>query len=315
MQCPLTYEPLTNPTNQYNLKGLQLLSKNLTTLKDFPSAIPLPLQQAQIVMSKLSIQAAQPIFDVTLNINEQAFELSEDRSTFTLKPQNILWPHLPENEDLTMRLAKLVGLETPLHGLIYNTDGSMSFWRRRLDRPSLKSPTSLKLAIEDFTQLSGATKNTKKDGSLEKVANLIDRFASFPLVEKEKLLRLVIFNFLVGNHEMNLKNLALITQDNLIKLSPVYNLINTQIVLGETAQDEIGLFLNNKKKDFQKYDFFDYFALQCLGIPPLRIKKVFKEILSGTKKWSSLIAISFLPDTVKIDYINLVNQRLKRLLS
>lgn len=315
MYCPLTYEPLTNSTNQYNLKGLQLLSKNLTTLKDFLSTPPLPLQQAQIVMAKLSIQAAQPLFYATLNISEQTFELSEDRSTFIIKPPNILWPHLPENEDLTMRLAKLIGLDTPLHGLVYNTDGSLSFWQRRLDRPSLKSPTSLKLAIEDFAQLSGATRNTKKDGSLETVANLIDRFASFPLVEKEKLLRLVIFNFLVGNHEMNLKNLALVTQHNLIKLSPVYNLINTQIVLGETAKEEIGLFLNNKKNDLQKYDFFDYFALQCLGLPPLRIKKVFKEILSGTKKWSGLIAISFLPDSAKIDYITLVNQRLKRLLS
>lgn len=315
MRCPITYENFNDPISRYSRKGLQSLSKNINILKDFSPAKNMPTDQTQAMMAKLSISAAQPQFNVTLNVPEETFELSDIASTFHLKSQSLFWSALPENEDLTMRLAQLVGLETPLHGLVYNADGSLSYWMRRLDRPSLKSPTRLKLAMEDFAQLSGVPTVEKKNSSLEHVARIIEKYATFPAVEKEKLLRLVIFNFLTGNADMHLKNIALITQDNIVKLSPVYNLINTMLAMGSKAQEEIGLSLNNKKRDLKSHDFIDCFAIQCLGIPPLRIKKILKQIIIATKKMPGLINISFLSASAKNDYIDLINQRLKQLLS
>lgn len=312
MRCPITYELFSNPSARYSLRGLYSLSKNIRHLKDFTAVKSTFPEQA--ILAKLSPTAAQPFYNVALNINQETFELSDKASTFYLKSQSLFWPALPENEDLTMRLAKLVGIETPLHGLIFNTDGSLSYWMRRLDRPSLKSPTRLKLAMEDFCQLSGLPTGAKKESSLENVVTIIEKYTTFPLVEKEKLLRLVIFNFLVGNTNMHLKNLALITHNNLTKLSPAYNLMNTTLALGNKAQEDMALSLNNKKKDLNSQDFIDYFAIQCLGIPTVRIKKILKQIIIATKKMPDLITISFLSDTAKDDYITLTQQRLKHLL-
>jgi serine/threonine-protein kinase HipA len=53
--------------------------------------------------------------------------------TYIIKPQNDLFPQLPENEDVTMRMAKVFGLEVPFHGC-YGKDGSLSYFIKRFDR-------------------------------------------------------------------------------------------------------------------------------------------------------------------------------------
>lgn len=315
MRCPITYEVIADQDKKYSQKGLKLLSKNITDLKDFPYTRTEQIGQTQVMAAALSIQGVQPKLAVTLNANEEAFEVASAGGTYILKPQNLLWNSLPENEDLTMRLAKSVKLEVPLHGLIYCKDGSLSYWRRRFDRPSLKSPGRLKYACEDFAQLSGANRKTKYQGTMEKVVNVIETYTTFPLLEKEKLFRLTLFNFLVGNGDMHLKNISLLTENQLVRLAPAYDLINTHIAMGEKRQDEIALFLNDKKCNLRSKDFIDYFAIECLKLPQLRIKKIVKEIILATKKWPDIIHISFLAPTLKEDYVHLVNKRLKQLLS
>jgi hypothetical protein len=40
------------------------------------------------------------------------------RVKYILKPQHNVYCQMPENEDLTMVLAEITGLEIPIHGLI-----------------------------------------------------------------------------------------------------------------------------------------------------------------------------------------------------
>jgi serine/threonine-protein kinase HipA len=61
---------------------------------------------------------------------------------------------LPENEDLTMRLAALVGIEVPLHGVIYGKDGKLTYFIKRFDRKGQKD----KLHVEDFRAAHGGTR-------------------------------------------------------------------------------------------------------------------------------------------------------------
>ena len=72
---------------------------------------------------------------------------------------------------------------------------------------------------------------TKYDASMEKLVDVIEQFCTFPALEKMKLFRLVLFNFLVGNEDAQLKNFTLITRNNKIELSPAYDLLNSTIVL------------------------------------------------------------------------------------
>ena len=65
----------------------------------------------------MSIQGVQPKLSAKLKVTEGIFEVTDKGGEFILKPQNTLYPQLPENEDLTMRLADKIGLEISLHGL------------------------------------------------------------------------------------------------------------------------------------------------------------------------------------------------------
>ncbi len=78
------------------------------------------------------------------------------------------------------------------------------------------------------------------------VAKVIEKYCSFPMPEMRKLLRLVIFNFLVGNEDMHLKNFSLIRRtENLVELSPCYDLLNSSIVM--KTKEEIALPIRGKK--------------------------------------------------------------------
>ena len=54
--------------------------------------------------------------------------------------------------------------------------------------------------------LAGLTRDTKYDYSLEKVVGLVNKFCTFPAVEKTVLFKLVLFGYLTGNDDMHLKN-------------------------------------------------------------------------------------------------------------
>lgn len=95
---------------------------------------------------------------------------------FILKPPNAAYPELPENEDLTMKLARVAGLETPDQGLVRAKDGKLVYWIRRFDRVGQKG----KLAVEDFAQLLGRDRETKYDSSVEQVVGAIDLYCTFP---------------------------------------------------------------------------------------------------------------------------------------
>ena len=113
--CPITYEPCGD--KKYSEKGLKHLSRNLTRLNDFPYTQEEQLREAAARAPKMSIQGVQPKLSAKLKVTEGIFEVTDKGGEFILKPQNTLYPQLPENEDLTMRLADKIGLEISLHGL------------------------------------------------------------------------------------------------------------------------------------------------------------------------------------------------------
>jgi serine/threonine-protein kinase HipA len=122
-------------------------------------------------------------------------------------------------------MATLIGLEVPVHGLVYSKDSSMTYFIKRFDRLG----KTKKLAVEDFAQLSGGDRHTKYNISMEKVIAITNELCTFPKIELLKLFKLTLFNFLIGNEDMHLKNFSLITRGNNITLSPSYDLLNSTI--------------------------------------------------------------------------------------
>ncbi len=68
---------------------------------------------------------------------------------------------MPANEAVTMSMAAAAGIDVPTHGLVPAIDGGWVYLVRRFDRTG----RSGKLHVEDFAQLSGATRETKYESS------------------------------------------------------------------------------------------------------------------------------------------------------
>ena len=304
-RCPITYEKCE--ACRYSLKGLKKLSPRLRALKDFPLSAGDQVREAVARAAKMSIQGVQPKLSVRLNVKEEIFEIVDTGGRYILKPQTMNYGEVPENEDVTMRMAERIGIRVPLHGLIYSKDGSMSYFIRRFDREG----RNRKIAVEDFAQLSGRDRDTKYRSSMEQVVSVIERFCTFPAIEKLTLFNLTLFNFLTGNEDMHLKNFSLIRHDFKVELSPAYDLLNSTIILN--AREELALPLNGKKSRLKKDDFVIYFARERLGLTPKTIDQTLGRIAKAFPQWLELIQKCFLPDAMKAQYGSLLRERFERL--
>jgi serine/threonine-protein kinase HipA len=302
-RCPIAYIPCGN--NRYSTAGLKLLSTELKSLKDLEYTAEEQRIEAYNRSSKMSVQGVQPKLSAKLNIREGKFDIVDKGGRYILKPQHHLYPEMPENEDLTMRLADEIGLEVPLHGLIWSKDNSLTYFIKRFDRKGQND----KVAVEDFAQLAGLSRDTKYEYSMERIVNLIDTYCTFPAIEKTKLFKLVLFNYLIGNEDMHLKNFSIITVDNKIMLSPCYDLVNSTIEY-KKKEEEIALPLKGKKKYLTRSLLVDYYGKERCELTSKSIETVLGTISSAIPKWKELIDISFLSKEMKKSYNELLDARL-----
>jgi serine/threonine-protein kinase HipA len=303
--CRITYQPCGEAA--YSPKGLALLSKSLTQLSDLPFSADEQRRDAVSRMEKMSIQGVQPKLSALLNVRQSGFDIVDTGGTFILKPQNGNFLQLPENEALTMCMAAKVGIEVPTTGLVRSIDGSFTYFIRRFDR----LPKRQKLATEDFTQLLGHNRETKYDASMEKLADVLEQFCTFPALEKEKLFKLVLFNFLVGNEDAHLKNFTLITRQNKVELSPAYDLLNSTIVLRGPHIEELALPLAEKKRKLNRALLVNYYGKERLKLSDKTILQVLSDLKSAIPEWLHLLNVSFLSDDLKEKYRDLLLKRVE----
>jgi serine/threonine-protein kinase HipA len=301
--CPITYAPCGD--NRYSEAGLRLLSTELTFLNDLEYTAEEQRIEAYNRAAKMSIQGIQPKLSAKLNIREGKFDIVDKGGRYILKPQHALYPEMPENEDLTMRLAGEIGLKIPLHGLIWSKDNTLTYFIKRFDRKGQNE----KVPVEDFAQLAGLSRDTKHDYSMERIVNLIDAYCTFPAIEKIKLFKLVIFNYLIGNEDMHLKNFSIITEDNKVMLSPCYDLVNSTIEY-KKPEEEIALPLKGKKKHLTRNILVDYYGMERCELTSKSIENILETIASSIPKWKELIDISFLSKEMNGKYHDLLDARL-----
>jgi serine/threonine-protein kinase HipA len=304
--CPITYTPCGD--DLYSKAGLRLLSPGLKVLREFEYSAEEQRREAYNRASKMSIQGVQPKLSAKLSIKEGEFEIVDTGGKYILKPQHHLYPEMPQNEDLTMRLASEIGLKIPLHGLIWSKDHSLTYFIKRFDRRGHND----KVPTEDFAQLAGMSRETKYNYSMEKVVTVIDDFCTFPSIEKLTLFKLTIFNYLVGNEDNHLKNFSIITEEGKVTLSPCYDLVNSTIEY-KKQEEEIALPLKGKKKHLTRSLLVDYFGKERCELTSKSTDKVLETIFSAVPKWEELIDISFLSNEMKEKYHKLLGTRLAKL--
>jgi serine/threonine-protein kinase HipA len=306
MRCLITNEPWAGP-GPYSPAGLRLLDRRLHALAPLPYTRDQLIEEAAARSVKMSIQGMQPKVSTVLRANEGRMQLVDDDGRYIVKPPNLAYPELPENEALTMSLATSLDIEVPAHGLLLNADQTRSYFIRRFDRAGWA-----KLPVEDFAQLSGESRDTKYSSSTEKLIDVIDTYCTFPTLERMKLLDRLLFAFLTGNEDMHLKNWSLVTRDDKVELSPAYDLLNSTIP-NPRSRDELALPLHGKKSNLRANHFWRYLAEERLGLSPALVAETKTRTARASVTWPDRIATSFLSETMKERYLKLLAERRQRL--
>lgn len=306
-RCPITYRECDH---DYSPEGLRLLNNRLTRLSPLPMSASEQRREALRLAGKLSIQGMQPKLSAVLSVARETFEPVDRYGLYILKPQHADYPQLPENEGLTMHLARVASLDVPVSGLIYSSDRSMTYFIRRFDRAGRTG----KLATEDFAQLAGRERETKYRYSMEGVAKLVDRHCSFPVVERARLFQRTIFCWLTGNEDMHLKNFSMIRRSGKVELSPLYDCLNTAVVhefMGRPRSEieELALPLNGKKRNLTRNDIVEYFGKTRLNLTDRVVKNTLNRFSAAVPEWLRLIEVSFLNDRLKSLYGELLHHR------
>lgn len=283
-----------------------MISTKLNGLNDLPYTASELRREAANRAKKLSIQGVRPKLSASISLVDQEFKVMDQFGTYIIKPQNDIFPQLPENEDLTMRMAKVLGINVPFHGMVYGKDGSLSYFIKRFDRYG----KGKKYATEDFAQLTGNTRDTKYRFSMEKLVPVIEEFCTFPVVEKVEFFKRIVYCFVTGNEDMHLKNFSLITKNGKTTLAPAYDLLNSSIAI-KNPEEEIALTLKGKKRNLKASDFMDYYAKERLQLNEKTIEIIIQDMFRAKQKWKDLISISFLSDDMKEKYSNILEHRLK----
>lgn len=175
-----------------------------------------------------------------------------DRETVlksTMKDRNLIvkaggadFPELAENEYHCMQIGKLAGLETPQFWL---SDNRELFIIERFDVDA----NGKYLGFEDMTALTGRQNEAKYDGSYEMIAKAISVFAS-PQYSSSSLVELfkaIVLSVVLRNGDAHLKNFGLLYTtpfDEDVRLSPLYDVVNTTSYL---PADILALKLNKTK--------------------------------------------------------------------
>lgn len=223
----------------------------------------------------------------------------------------------PANEHVTMQIAKqLYGIRTAECCFMKFANGTPAYVTRRFDY----NKDEEKLNQEDFASVLQAQKDN--DGKYKYTAKTYEDFGDVlsPL-NKVEFIRILIFNFLIGNGDAHLKNFSLLeTPDGDMQLSPSYDLMNTKIHVNDSPI-ALNLFRELERTSLPRgqaysYTINDFIELgKRFDLSDRLLKKIVKEFESTENKVKKMVNKSFLSDEAKQKYLETIEQDFAQLFS
>lgn len=311
MNCLYCYQPLSENDVDFHAS---------CSKKIFGTVIPpeLPYDESQmnelalrVVQSQITVTGVQPKLSLNLASGEdksdaKRFSIVGLWGNYILKPPTTNYPQMPEVEDLTMHLAKIVRINIVPHSLIRLKSGQLAYITKRIDRDSKQ-----KLHMEDMCQLTERLTEHKYHASYEQIGKAILKYSGNPGLDVVNFCEIVLFSFLTGNADMHLKNFSVIYNPATGPvLSPAYDMLCTALV--NPADDEdLALTLNGKKKRINRNDF--EMAFSTLKLNDKQQANLFSKMRKARNKWIEFVQISFLSKDFKDKYIQIINERFERI--
>lgn len=217
------------PATDYQYKPLSD-SALATILKELPRR---PLMAGEDGI-RLSLAGAQDKIAVHVAGDKISVPLGGAPSTHILKPAIAHFEGVVFNEATCMKLASATGLPVaPVE--IRHVEGIDFLLVKRYDRKIIQAPAGLptiqRMHQEDFCQALGIVSENKyqREGgpSLKDGFKLLRDVSDTPVIDLQRFLDAVIFNFLVGNHDAHGKNFSLTADQASIRLAPLYDIVCT----------------------------------------------------------------------------------------
>lgn len=291
-KCSLEFFRTPNPPQiEYSLDQMDELAKNVVE-----RSVAVPGVQPKLSMSLVA---------ESTNLTNARLTLVEALGgQYIFKPPSDRFAEMPENEHLTMRMAKAFGIPVVPSSLIRLASGELSYLTKRIDRWE----TGEKIHMLDMFQITEAFDKYK--GSMEKVAKALDDYSSNTVLDKTYFFDLALFCFLTGNNDMHLKNFSMIETPSGWGLAPAYDLLNVALAFPED-KEELALTLLGKKKKL-KLEHFEQLG-EGVGLTPKQIKGTFNRILKNKPKAFSWIDQSFLSENMKSAYKEVLSERYGKL--
>ena len=276
-------------------------------------------------MQRISVSGVQEKFSGLIDQSKIRIAEINERATYIIKPAP--WDEtiatrkqIPANEHVTMQIARQVyGIQTAENGLCFAKDGQAVYLTKRFDI----LPDGTKAEMEDFASLVGRNEQTggtyfKYRGCYEDIAKCIRKYISAWMVDMERFFELVVFNYIYANGDDHLKNFSIIRQGSDYRLAPAYDLLNTSLhVIGDDFGLDGGL-----SSDMEKSDVMDRTGHPCrldferfgikIGLADTRIKRVLDKYMVVPEQTILLVERSFLNDKMKMKYLRIVDERVKR---
>lgn len=311
------------PTCAKRLFGIRGAAKKITA--ELPFTLP-ELRKHTGYHHRISVSGVQPKF--SLSIINSRLSLTDQGGTFILKPAIKgafeATNDMPANEHLTMQMARQIfKIDVADCALMRLSDGTPAYITKRFD----VRPDGRRRQQQDFAQVAGLTpgangSNYKYDFSYEQIAHLMERYVSAYQVEAEKYFKLILFNYLACNGDAHVKNFSIysINNDGVYKMTPAYDLLNTQLHVQELGRTALELFDDDFETEFFKENAFygapDFLEFaKRIGLRQNRAQRFISEFIDSARQAAAkkMIDKSFLSQKSKRLFKQLFTDRAKAL--
>ncbi|MGE0213177.1 MAG: type II toxin-antitoxin system HipA family toxin [Parvibaculaceae bacterium] len=181
---------------------------------------------------RLSLAGAQDKLAVCIESGEIGLAKGGRATTHILKPAIRALEGTVENELFCLRLARRMKLAAP-EAVMREAEGTPFLLVERYDRRQGRNGTIERLHQEDFCQALSVPPELKYEDEggpgTESSLGLIQRATARPAAERLAFIRMLIFDFLVGNADAHAKNFALLYREKVPDLAPPYDVVCTAV--------------------------------------------------------------------------------------
>lgn len=223
----VTFLPSDATPEQAEHSYRALPSSELTRILKMLPKRPLLAGEDGVRLSLAGVQNKVPVF---IRGDEIFLPIGNSPSSHILKPDPHTYPELVQNEAFCLNLARDVGLQASL-AQAEVVDGINYLLVERYDRTRSADGDMIRIHQEDFCQALGIPPELKyqKEGgpSLKDCFSLLRLSSSVPVIDLNKMLNAVLFNFLIGNNDAHGKNFSLLRDGKRVVLAPLYDLVCT----------------------------------------------------------------------------------------